>query len=119
MLQARSGVPVKVEFEVDRKDDDAKTGQFVRLETAAITDIYGQPVPKIVRLIQQDAGGDTVKYVAREELLATGFARIAPDTYVAGFSYTDATADEKQRYAFIADDATGLLGGTDPGTRIL
>lgn len=119
MLQSRSAVPIRVEFDVDRKDDDAKTGQFVRLETSAITDIYGQPVPKIVRLIQQDAGGDTVKYVAREELLATGFARIAPDSYAEGYEYTTATAQEKLRYAFIADDATGLLGGTDPGTRIL
>lgn len=119
LLQARSAVPIRVEFDVDRKDDDAKTGQFVTLETAAIVDIHGEPKPTIVRIIQQDAGGEIVRYVARQELLATGFARIAPDSYAEGYEYTTATAQEKLRYAFIADSATGLLGGTDPGTRLL
>jgi len=119
LLQARSAVPVRVEFDVDRKDDDAKTGQFVTLETAAIVDMYGEARPTIVRIIQQDAGGETVRYVAREELLSTGFARISPDTFAEGYDYTTATAQEKQRYAFIADSATGLLGGSDPGTRLL
>jgi len=119
LLQARSAVPIRVEFDVDRKDDDAKTGQFVTLDTSAIVDMYGEPKPTIVRIIQQDAGGDTVRYVARQELLATGFARIAPDSYAEGYEYTTATAQEKLRYAFIADSATGLLGGTDPGTRLL
>jgi len=119
LLQARSAVPVRVEFDVDRKDDDAKTGQFVTLETAAIVDMLGEAKPTIVRIIQQDAGGEIVRYVAREELLATGFARIAPDTFAEGYDYTTATAQEKRRYAFIADSATGLLGGTDPGNRLL
>lgn len=119
LLQARSSVPIRVEFNVDRKDDAAKTGQFLRLETAAITDQFGIEVPTIVRVIQQDAGDDVVKYVARQELLATGFARIAPDTYAAGFSYLSATDEEKKRYAFIANSTTGLLGGTDPGTKLL
>ena len=119
LLQARSAVPIRVEFDVDRKDDDAKTGQFVTLDTSAIVDMYGEPNPTIVRIIQQDAGGDTVRYVARQELLATGFARIAPDSYAEGYEYTTATAQEKLRYAFIADSATGLLGGTNPGTRLL
>jgi len=119
LLQARSSVPIRVEFDVDRKDDAAKTGQFLRLETAAITDQFGIEVPTIVRVIQQDAGDDVVKYVARQELLASGFARIAPDTYAAGFSYLSATDEEKQRYAFIANSTTGLLGGTDPGTKLL
>ncbi len=119
LLKARSSVPIRVEFDVDRKDDDAKTGQFVTLETAAIVDTHGEAKPTIVRIIQQDAGGEIVRYVAREELLATGFARIAPDTFSEGYDYTTATAQEKLRYAFIADSATGLLGGTDPGNRLL
>ena len=119
LLKARSSVPIRVEFDVDRKDDDAKTGQFVTLETAAIVDTHGEAKPTIVRIIQQDAGGEIVRYVAREELLATGFARIAPDTFAEGYDYATATAQEKLRYAFIADSATGLLGGTDPGNRLL
>lgn len=119
LLQARSSVPIRVEFNVDRKDDAAKTGQFLRLETAAITDQFGVETSTIIRVIQQDAGDDVVKYVARQELLAAGFARIAPDTYAAGYSYLSATDEEKQRYAFIANSTTGLLGGTDPGTKLL
>ena len=119
MLQARADVPVKVEFEVDRKDDTVKTAQFITLETAAIADIAGLPAPMIVRVIQQDPGGDTVKYVARQELMAQGFARWAPDSIAAGTSWTAATDDQKRRYLFWADDTTGLLGGSDDGKKWL
>lgn len=119
MLQARSAVPIKVEFEVDRKDDSAKTAQFITLDTAAICDAFGLSKPMIVRIIQQDAGEDTVKYVAREELLATGFARWAPDAIAEGTTYLAATADQQQRYVFWADDTTGRLGGSDNGKKWL
>ncbi len=119
MLQARADVPVKVEFEVDRKDDTVKTAQFVTLETAAISDVTGIPVPMIARVIQQDAGGDTVKYVARQELLASGFARWAPDTIAEGTSWADATDEERRRYLFWADSTTGLLGGSTNGKKWL
>jgi hypothetical protein len=119
LLQARSDVPVKVEFEVDRKDDAVKTAQFISLETAAICDVFGLPQTTIVRVIQQDAGDDTVKYVARQELLATGFARWAPDSIAAGTTYNAATDDEKRRYLFWADDTTGLLGGSANGKKWL
>lgn len=119
LLQARSAVPIRVEFEVDRKDDSAKTAQFITLDTSAIADIYGESKPTIVRIIQQDAGADTVKYIAREELMATGFARWAPDSIAAGLDYSSATAEQKARYIFWADSATGLLGGIDNGKKWL
>lgn len=119
MLRARSAVPIKVEFEVDRKDDSAKTAQFITLDTAAICDAFGLPSPMIVRIIQQDAGEDTVKYVAREELLATGFARWAPDAITEGTTYLAATTDQKRRYVFWADNTTGKLGGSDNGKKWL
>lgn len=119
MLQARSEVPIKVEFEVDRKDDTVKTAQFVTLETAAVCDAFGISDPMIVRIIQQDAGDDTVKYIAREELMATGFARWAPDSIAEGTTYTAATIDEKRRYLFWANDTTGKLGGADNGKKWL
>lgn len=118
LLEARSAVPIKIEFEVDRKDDGAKTGQFVTLETSVIADQFGIANPTIVRIIQQDAGDDTIRYTAREELLARYFARWAPDSYAVGFSYADADATERARYMFWAD-SSGLLGGTDPGKRWL
>jgi len=119
LLQARSAVPIRVEFEVDRKDDTVKTAQFVTLDTAAVCDAFGLTDPMIVRIIQQDAGDDKVRYMAREELMATGFARWAPDSIAEGTAYNAATDDEKRRYIFWANDTTGKLGGSDDGKKWL
>lgn len=119
LLQARSSVPIRVEFEVDRKDDNAKTAQFITLDTAAICDAFGITDPTIVRIIQQDAGDDRVRYMAREELMATGFARLAPDSIAEGTTYNAATDDEKRRYMFWANNTTGKLGGSDDGKKWL
>jgi hypothetical protein len=119
MLLNRSFVPIRVEFEIERKDDSIKTANFLDLTTIAILDAFGAQKPNVrVRLLKSRAGDDKVKLTAREEIFASGrvgsFARFAPDSIAAGTEYSAATEDEKSTYLFWSD-ADGYLGGGDIG----
>lgn len=122
MLLNRSYVPIRIEFELDRKDDSIKTGDFVDLTTAFIPDAFGQLKTTRVRVLKSRNGEDFVKITAREDAWASErvgtFARIAPDTFASGYDYADATTQEKSYYIFIADN-DGLLNNSDNGYVLL
>lgn len=115
VLLNRSFVPVRLDFEVHRKDDSIQTGDFVAITTQAVTDEFGAKRETQFRVIRSKAGADRVKYTAREDAYASGrigsFARIAPDTFAAGTEYGDTTADEQAYYMFIAADDGFIDGG--------
>jgi len=118
MLLNRSFVPIRIEFEVDRKDDSVKTGDFIDLETFAVLDAFGFPKNTRIRVLRSRNGSDRLHITAREELFASGmvgaFARWAPDDIAAGTEYNAATDDQKRAYLFWSD-SDGYLGGGDAG----
>lgn len=117
VLNARAKVPMRIEFEVDRKDDDARTGQFVDLTTQYIVDQFGLPRTMRVRVIQATSQGDTVSYSAREDFFRARIARIAPGD-LEGLSYANASDEQRERYIFIADE-NGLMSDGTTGYQLL
>lgn len=122
MLLNRSRPPIRIEMEVDRKDDSVKTGDFIDLETFTMPDQFGDTATTRVRVLASRNGADTLKLTARAELFASGevgsFARIAPDTFAAGTAYADCSTSDKSYYMFMAD-ADGYLDGGDAGKVLL
>lgn len=122
MLLNRSFVPVRVEFEVDRKDDSVKTGDFIDLETFAAPDATGDARSMRIRVLKSRNGANQLHITAREELFASelvgSFARIAPNTFAAGTLYADCTPADQSYYMFIAAD-DGFIDGGIPGKVLL
>lgn len=117
VLKTRAKVPFRVEFQVDRKDDDAKTGQFVDLTSTYIVDRFGLPRTTRVRLIQATSSGDKVSFTAREDFFRARIGRIAPGA-LSGLSYADASEAQRGRYIFIAN-ASGLMSDGTEGYKLL
>lgn len=122
MLLNRSTVPLRFELEVDRKDDDIVTGDFVDLTTYANPDALGEESTVRCRVLTSRNGDDALKVVARQDMFSSGivgsFARIAPDTFAAGTEYSSASQSDWAYYMFIADD-DGFLAGGDAGNVLL
>lgn len=120
MLLARSFVPIRIEFSVDRKDDALNTGDFAYVSTIAHTDEFGLASNVLYRILKSRAGENLLKVTALEETSGNAgtFARIAPNTFAAGYDYNDASQSEQEYYMFIASD-TGFLDGGVPGKVLL
>jgi hypothetical protein len=113
MLSNRATVPVKVEFQVERKDDAIALGDFIDLTTAALLDAFGGLRHDVrFRIIKASVRGATMSVQAREEIFSPEFGRWAPDE-LGPLDYADADGQQKQKYIFWADDG-GMLG-TDTG----
>lgn len=120
LLLSRSSVPIKIDLSVDRKDDSINTGDFAYVATFAHTDEFGDTPNVLYRILKSQAGTDTLKITAIEETSGNvgTSARIAPNTFAAGFDYNDANASDQAYYMFIASD-TGFLDGGIPGKVLL
>lgn len=122
MLLNRSTIPLRVELEVDRKDDSINTGDFIDLRTFAIPDQFGDTRTMRSRVLTSRSGDNTLRLVVREEIFASGrvgaFGRIAPNTFAAGTEYADCTESDKSYYMFISDN-DGYLNGGDAGKVLL
>lgn len=112
VLNARAKVPMRIEFEVDRKDGDARTGQFIDLTTQYIVDAFGLPRTMRVRVIQATSQGNTVSYSAREDFFRGRIGRWAPPELV-GLTYAQATDAQRARYLFWADPSGQLSDGSE------
>jgi len=113
MLLNRSYVPVRIEFELYRKDDSIQTGQFVTLSSFVDVDEFGAPEEMIYRVLKTKQGKERVKFTAiqAQSELVGQFGRIAPNAFAAGTEYMDVSATDKAYYMFIATDAGFLDGG--------
>lgn len=112
VMAVKAKMPFRVEFEVDRKDDSARTGQFMDLTTQYILSATGLPDTKRVRILKASLDGDTVTYTAREDFFRGRFGRWAP-AELAGLSYADATQEQRDRYLFWADSDGKMSDGSD------
>jgi hypothetical protein len=112
LVQARGSVPFKVEFSLDRKDDDLQTGDFVDVTTNALRDIYGEKKTIRCRVTKVDNAGESVRYLARQDFSSDQYALIAPNTIADGTAWADATGSERNTYMFIADDSGVYSDGT-------
>lgn len=113
VLAVRAKIPFRIDFQVDRKDDAARSGQFMELTTAKLPDATGAPrVGVRVRVLKAEQDGDTVSYTAREDFFRGRFGRAAPSS-LSGLLYADASQDHRERYAFVADSTGKLSDGTD------
>lgn len=109
LLSNRSTVPIRVEFQVERKDDGVRLGEFIDLTTAAILDAFGGLRFDVrFRVIKATARGATLSLQAREEIFAPDFGRWAPDD-LGPLTYDAASTSQRKKYLFWADD-DGMLG---------
>jgi len=113
MILNRSYVPVRIEFDLDRKDDSIQTGQFVTLSSFVDVDEFGEAEEMIYRVLKTKQGKDRVKFTAiqAQSELVGQFGRIAPNTFAAGTEYMDVSVTDAAYYMFIATDAGFLDGG--------
>lgn len=122
MLRSRSTVPIRVELDVDRKDDSINTGDFIDLSTFAVLDAFGDVRAMRSRVLTARGGDDRLHVVAREDVFSSGrvgsFGRIAPNTFARGTTYADCSESDRAYYMFAADD-DGLLNGSDAGKILL
>lgn len=116
-LQARAQVPVRLEFELHRKDGEIHLAEFVDLTTLWVIDEFGLPRTMRAQVVRVMSGEDTLKYTVREDFFAGQFRRIAPAA-LAGLQWSDASEDQRERYVFIAD-AGGLMSDGSEGARLL
>lgn len=118
-LQMFSRPPRVVDFELDAKDAGSLwTGDIVFINSRYIQDENGLPVSKafIVTKASENVAGSLFSYTAQEFSLGARLGKIAPDSY-AGLSYTDATEEQRNEAAFIAQD-DGLMPNGDEGYKI-
>lgn len=113
MLLNRTYVPVRIEFDLDPKDDATQTGQFVRIDSAVDVDEFGAPEQMVYRVLKTRQERGRVKYTAiqAQSEMVGQFGRIAPNTFAAGTEYMDCAAADQEYYMFIATDAGYLDGG--------
>lgn len=104
---------VRVEFELDRKDEEIKTAEFVDLTTLYLVDEMGIPRTTRVQIIRAMSGGETMSVTAREDFFSTRFGRWAPQSLL-GTTYAGATQDQRDRYMFWAD-ASGQMSDASEG----
>lgn len=107
----------RIRWRVDRKDDDIDVAQFLDLHTAYLLDVFGQPIDTRVQVIHVEERGDELDVLAREDFFKGNYGRVAPAAK-SGQTYTQATTDDRDRYAFIADSA-GQMANGDDGTRLI
>lgn len=115
-ITARSTVPFVLEFEVERKDDNLETGDFIDVETTGIRDMFGAIQSVRMRVVKADHGGDKVKYMARQDFVSERYGLFAPDA-LRGTTWATATAEQRKTYVFIANNDGFYSDGT-PGKRI-
>jgi len=116
LVTARASIPFVVTFDVMRKDDALRTGQFIDLTTTGLRDQYGNQRTLRMRVTKADYGKNLVRYTAREDFVSNRYGLIAPDS-LAGVTWTTATAAQRATYVFIAD-ANGLMSDGSEGKRI-
>lgn len=110
ILASRSTVPVRIEFDIEAKDDSLKLADFLDLTSMALVDAFGAERQNVrFRVIKAKQGEKGLSVAAREEFFSPDFGRWAPDTFPAGYTYAEATEDERRRYLFWSD-ADGKLG---------
>ena len=87
MLLNRSYVPVRIEFDVDRKDDAIQTGQFITLSSFVDVDEFGAPEEMIYRVLKTKQDKERVRFTAiqAQSELVGQFGRIAPDTFASRY----------------------------------
>jgi hypothetical protein len=111
-----------VTFTADPKDDDAWTGDTVKIQTRQVVDDFGQEVEVDYRILQvseqNQKAGVVYKYVAHSLRDVGRLGVITPDLDPAdGVSafpdYSSATEELKSRYAFISPNSGTFSDGTD------
>lgn len=113
-LRAKAKNLVSVEFKMERKDEGIPTSQFADLTTLYIVDQFGLPRTLRVQVVRANASGELMTYKAREDFFkGVLFGRWAPES-LSGLDYDDATALQKAKYIFWAND-TGLMNNGDSG----
>lgn len=116
LVQWRGTIAVKVEFNLDRKDDDLQTGDFVDVRTNALRDVFGNPRTIRARVTKVDNAGERIKYLAREDFASTRYAMWAPDSITLGTTWATATEAQKMQYMFWSD-SQGLYSDGTTGKR--
>ena len=116
LITARASVPFVVTLELNRKDDDISTGDFIDLTTAGVRNLHGEAKTIRMRVVKADYSGTNVKYTARQDFISDRFGLIAPDS-LSGLTWADATDEQRLTYVFIANNAGYYSDGT-PGKRI-
>ena len=114
----------KYTFQLDVKDSTFWTGDFIELMIDDVRDANGNMIPQRARIIsaRETFNQGTAKYIYEAE--ANSFASdsgtperlglIAPESVP---EYTQATAEQQARYAFMTDDNGEYTNG-DPGSVI-
>ena len=109
LLSSVRNNPRLVRFKLNAKDNGNWTGSIITLDTDALQDVAGANEQTTLRILEtKDLGGHEQECVAIDENFDGRYARIAPE---AQNDYDTATADEKRRYAFIAEDTGDKLNG--------
>lgn len=104
LFRYRDAMPI-VDYKVELKDMDIRTGQYVIISTDEVLDKYGNPVDDVFQIVRRERSTvNTVTYRALK-LPWKRFAFIASDTAA---DYADAGDGEKE-FAYVSDDK-GFIG---------
>lgn len=104
LFRYRDAMPL-LDFKVELKDMDVKTGQYAIISTDELLDKSGSPVSNVFQIVRRErASMNTVSYRALK-LPWKRFAFIAPDLIS---DYEDAL-DSEREYAYVSDDK-GFIG---------
>jgi hypothetical protein len=116
ILSNRAGVPVRIDFTVEVKDDSVKTSEFVDLTSMALIDAFGNERQNVrFRVIRAKQNGATMSISAREELFSPEFGRWSPDDL--GFlDWEDAGPQDRRKYLFWANDDGNLINSDSSAT---
>jgi hypothetical protein len=94
-----------VDFEVEIKDLDIKTGSFALIATDAVLDQYGNVIDQLFQIVKRDpVGPQSIRYSAMK-FSQKRIAFIAPDGLP---DYAAATEDQRQYWYFCDDN--GFIG---------
>jgi hypothetical protein len=113
-LTARSSKLMEIEFRIERKDEDVRTGDFADLTTLYLIDQFGLPRKTRVQVMRVDAAEELVTYKAREDFFGERlYGRWAP-VELESLTWPLATEEQRLRYMFWAD-ADGTFSNGDAG----
>lgn len=101
-------------FKVERKDENLRTAEFADITTLYLIDQFGAPRTMRFQVLRAEVAGEAVSYRAREDFFKVlAFGRWAPEA-LEGLLWTAATAEQKERYLFWADE-DGEFSNGDAG----
>ncbi len=106
--------PIEIQFDMDAKDSDLKTGDFFQILWQGLQDEFGaieSPIFQVMQVKEIDAGHRfQYKGLSVIEADRTNFADIGPDTLP---DYLAATTEQRCEYAFICDTTTEQMSNGD------